>query len=255
MMSYFWRCLSAEILKTRRSLSLLGVVVLPTLLSFFNFLLLLGLPAGDEYASPKGWVHFEHNTITFGGMFVFPAVIVLVSAFTAHQEHDPKMWRRLMCLAVPKMALYLAKLALLLGLTGLSGLVLWAENVVWGVLFFVLRPDVGLSPARLALGAMLAPYLWIFLFALLIAAIHFWFALRVQNFGLSIGLGFALILAGAFLHREQLWRVVFPWALPSLGFSTSSWVEIVTGLLYSLTGFIVVVYLGCRSFARRDVFS
>jgi hypothetical protein len=86
-------------------------------------------------------------------------------------------------------------------------------------------------------------------------ALHLWFSMRVQNFALSIGLGFALILTGAFLHREPFWRVLFPWALPSLGFSTDSRAEIIAGLVYGMTGFVVMVYFGCRNFVRRDVVS
>lgn len=255
-MRVFLRCLSAELLKTRRTIYLLGVILMPTILSFFNFLLLLGLSEKEGYyAVAQGWVRFEHNTITFWGLLVFPCVIVLVTAFTAHQEHDIAHWRQLMCLPLPKAPLYLAKLALVLGLLLLSCLVLWLENIVWGTLLSLARPEVGLSLARITLWKMLLPYLWEFLFSLLIVAVHFGFSLRVQNFVLSIGLGFALVLAGAFLHEVAFWKIAFPWALPSLAFSAEGWAEGGPGLAYSILGFLLLVYVGCRDFIRRDVLS
>ena len=254
-MKYFLHCLSAEVLKTKRTIALMGVIVLPTILTFFNFLLLVGLSQGERYASERGWVHFEHNTITFWAMLVFSSVVVLVSAFSAHQEHDPRQWRRLMCLPLPKAPLYLAKLTIVMGLALLSCLLLWVENIGWGWLFSLIRPEMGLSIARITLWDMLVPYLWIFVFALLILALHFWFSMRVQNFVLSIGMGFALTLAGAFLHDVTFWKVAFPWALPSLAFTASAWSEVYVGLLYSGVGFVVISLAGCWEFIRRDVLS
>lgn len=62
---HFFRCISAEILKTRRTISLLGVIVMPSILSLLNFLLMLGTSREHEYAMEGGWLSFNHNTISF----------------------------------------------------------------------------------------------------------------------------------------------------------------------------------------------
>ncbi|NMB90991.1 MAG: ABC transporter permease subunit [Chloroflexi bacterium] len=254
MMNSFFRCVSAEILKSRRTLSLLGVFLLPTMLTLFNFLLLSGIERSEDwYSHPDGWVSFEHNTITFWALLFFPYGLVLVSAFTAHQEHDTKRWRQLMCLPLPKAALYLAKLAIVMLLSLLACLVVWAENIFWGWLFTRVRPDLGLSLETINLWRMLLPYLLIYLYSLLILAFHFWFSTRVHNFALSIGLGFALGLIGLFVHEIDGVRLVFPWALPSIIYARVSVFEGVAGLVYSLAGFAAITYAGCRSFLRRDV--
>lgn len=253
--SYLFRSISAEMLKTRRTLSLLGVIVMPTVLSLLNFLLMLSMSRANEYATERGWLSFAHNTISFWGMLVLPCVIVLVAAFSAHHEHDTKRWRTLMCLPLPKSALYLGKLAVVAGLTLLSCLVLWGENIFWGWLLSILRPETGLMMDRLSLFGLLLSFLLIFAYSLLLLAVHFWFSMRVQNFVLTIGLGFFLSLLGAFLHDEAIVRVLFPWCLPSLARSTGSWQEGVIGLMYSLVGFVLITALGCHSFTRRDVLS
>ncbi len=254
-MTYLIRCISAELLKIRRTNYLLGAVALPTILSLLNFILILMLDTSrdKEYASEGGWLSFAHNTITFWPLIVLPCVIVLVTAFSAHQEHGTKRWRTLMCLPVPKPALYLAKLAVAAGLCLFSCVVLWGENILWGWLFSLLRPEAGLSLARLNPLGLFIPFLFAFLYSLLLLAIQFWFSMWVQRFSLTVGVGFFLSLVGAFMHDEAIWRLVFPWSLPSLARSASGWQEGVIGLLYSIAGFAVVVCLGCQSFARRDV--
>lgn len=253
-MKTLMRCLSAELLKTKRALSLASALALPTVLSLFNFLLLAGLGSGrDRYAAENGWVQYEHNTITFWALLVFTGVIVLATAFLAHQEHDAHTWRRLMCLPLPKAPIYLAKLLVTLALCLLACLVLWAENILFGSLFTLIRPDRGLALANIALWEMLVPYLYIIVLALLIVSFHLWLAMRVHNFVLSIGVGLTLGLAGAFMHEEAIWRLAFPWSLPALVYSAGSQAEAIWGLCYSIIGFVVITIVGCLSFCRRDV--
>lgn len=254
-MKYIFRCISAEALKTRRTISLVGVITMPTILAVLNFLLMLAMSKENDYATQGGWLSFAHNTISFWGMLVLPCVVVLVTAFSAHQEHDTKHWRTLMCLALPKDAIYLGKLTAAAGLCLLSCMVLWVENIILGWLLALLRPETGLSLTHLNSMGLLIPFLLMLAFSLLLLSIHFWFSMRVQNFVLTIGVGFFLSLVGAFLHDEPIWRVVFPWCLPSLVRSAGGWQEPAAGLIYSAAGFVLVTYLGCRNFLRRDVLS
>lgn len=255
-MKYFLRCLSAEILKTKRTIYLLGVIALPTILSLFNFLLIAGVGGrADYYATGAAWVSYEHNTITFGALFVYPSLIVLVTAFITHQEHDTGSWRRLMCLPVPREALYLAKLCVAAGLVLLGCLLIWLENIVWGWLLSLLRPEMGLVLANITPLDMLVPFLFIFLFALLILGLHFWFAVRVHNFVLSIGLGMALIMMGMFLRELSFFNVAFPWALPVLVYHAPDVATAIGGLIYSGVGFLLVTLAGCWDFVRHDVLS
>lgn len=255
-MNIYFRCLSAEILKTRRTLYLLAVIAMPTILALFNFLLHLGI--GHEpgyYNPPDGWMSFEHNTFTFWAILVLPSLLVLVCAFIAHLEHDTQQWRRLMCLAIPREPIYLAKTTIVFGLAILSSLILWAENILLGWLISLLAPELGLSLAHFNWGRTLLPFLLICLFASLIGAIQLWFSLRARNFVLSIGLGLALILAGFFLKDISLVRYIFPWSLPALIYSAATLPEFIGGLIYSLVGWAVVTAAGCLDFTRRDILS
>ena len=132
VIAYMVRCISAETLKARRTIQLLGVIAMPTVLAVLNLALMITASRENEYATPGGWLSFAHNTISFGSMLVLPCVVVLATAFSAHQEHDSGRWQTLMCLPVPKSSLYLGKLAVVSGLCLLSCLILFAENIRWG---------------------------------------------------------------------------------------------------------------------------
>lgn len=255
-MNIFLRCLSAEILKTRRTIYMLAVITMPTMLGLFNFLLHVGLDQQTgRYNTPNGWLLFEHNTRTFWAILVLPSLLVLICAFLAHQEHDNRQWRRLMCLPVPKAPIYLAKAAVVIALILLSSLILWAQNILWGWLFAILRPEMGLSLSTFSVLDTLLPFLVICLFAFFIAAIHLWFSLQTQNFVLSIGMGLAFILAGFFLNDIPVMRLVFPWSLPAVVYRATSYQELWTGMAYSLAGWGVVTAVGCLNFTRQDILS
>ena len=253
VIAYMMRCISAETLKARRTIQLLGVIAMPTVLAVLNLALMITASRENEYATPGGWLSFAHNTISFGSMLVLPCVVVLATAFSAHQEHDSGRWRTLMCLPVPKSSLYLGKLAVVSGLCLLSCLILFAENILLGGLLSILRPETGLSLARLDVLGLLLPFLLCFVYSLLLVAVHSWLSWRVQNLVATLGAGFFLPLIGTFLHDEPIWRMVVPWSLPSLVHAASGWQEGLVGLLYSVAGFATVSYLSCRSFVRRDV--
>lgn len=254
-MSHWLRCLSAELLKSKRTLALATAVAVPLTLGLLNWVLLLGVSNPRDYATDYGWVNYEHNTITFWSMVFVQSVAVLVTAFICHQEHDSKVWRRLMCLPVSKAALYLAKLAVVLGLTGLSGLLVWAGNIGYGALYAALRPETGLAWNRIELWPMLAPFAVIYGLALFLIALHYVLSLNVHNFVVSIGIGLALTLVGAGLHDYALARAAFPWCLPTLVFHAETMGQIYTGLAVSVGGFIVTVAAGGWLFVRRDVLS
>jgi ABC-2 type transport system permease protein len=254
-MIYWLRCLSAEALKSKRTLALATAVTVPLTLGLLNWVLLLGVSNPRDYATEYGWVNYEHNTITFWSIVFVQSVAVLVTAFVSHQEHDSKVWRRLMCLPVPKAALYLAKLAVVLGLKALSCLLVWAGNIGYGAAYAALRPENGLAWSHIELWPMLAPFVAIYGLALFVIALHYVLSLNVHNFVASIGIGLALALVGTGLHDYALARAVFPWCLPTVVYHAETMSDIYAALAVSGGGFLVTTVAGGWLFVRRDVLS
>ncbi len=84
------RCISAETLKARRTIHLLGVIAMPTVLAVLNLALMITTSRENGYATPGGWLSFAHNTISFGSMLVLPFdVVVLVALLVAHWLTPP----------------------------------------------------------------------------------------------------------------------------------------------------------------------
>ena len=253
-MSAFRRCLSAEILKSRRTIYLLGSVLLPTLLSVFNFLLHFGNTGQYDRADQvSAWMLFHHNTFTLGALIVFPVVFLFASTFTAHQEHDTHQWRRLLSMAVPRNALYSAKVAFTAGLGLLACLVMWAEDILFGWLYTLIEPASGLIFQQMPIVRMLLAFLYIFILGLFMTGLQFFMSMKAKNFVLSIGVGVACILAGIFLADVDGLSFIFPWALPASVYKADTIAELVGSMIYSLAGFALTVYWNGRIFVRQDI--
>ena len=255
----YWRCLSAEMLKSRRTVFLFGSILLPTLLAVLNFLLHLGasqslidqMMVGEDQATM--WMAYHHNTYSLGAAIIFPVVFVFVSTFTAHQEHDTHQWRRLLSMAVSRKSLYLAKITFTIGLCLFACLVMFVDNVILGGIFTLIKPEIGLVFSQMPFGYMLLVFLVITLLGLLMSSLQFYFSMRVNNFVLSIGVGVALVLSGMFFSDVDGLRYIYPWSLPALIYKDCSPAEVYIPMAYSMIGFIVTTYFNTRAFMRQDI--
>jgi hypothetical protein len=91
-MKAYLHCLSAEFLKARRTVYLLGSIMLPVLLAIFNFLLQLHVRTTPLSASANqrdAWLSLFHNTYSLGTLIIFPVIFIFASTFTAHQSMIP----------------------------------------------------------------------------------------------------------------------------------------------------------------------
>jgi hypothetical protein len=253
-MKTYFRCLSAEFLKARRTVFLLGSILLPVLLAFFNFLLHLAsnlLPSGSNPSN--AWMSLNHNDYTLGTLIVFPVIFVFASTFTAHQEHDNHQWRRLLSLAVPRQAIYLAKVTFTLFLGLLSTLIMWGTSIFLGGVYAWLRPESGLVFTQMPVWNMLWVYFAIFTLGMLMAGLQFEFSLRVNNFVLSVGVGIALILSGMFFTEVPGVRFIYPWSLQALIYKADTLAQLFLSMIFSVLGFAALTWWGGRAFIHRDI--
>jgi hypothetical protein len=196
---------------------------------------------------------FHHNTFTLGALLVFPVVFLFASTYTAHQEHDNHQWRRLLSMAVPRNALYSAKVVFTAGLGLLACLVMWAEDILFGWLFTLIEPASGLIFQQMPLMRMLLVFLGIFISGLFMTGLQFFLSMRAKNFVLSIGVGVACILVGIFLADVDGLRLIYPWSLPASIYKADTVAELVGPMLYSLVGFVLTVYWNGRTFVWQDI--
>jgi hypothetical protein len=157
-------------------------------------------------------------------------------------------------MAVPRGAVYMAKVTFTLGLGLLSCLVMWAADILLGGLYVLMKPERGLIFSQMPVGNVLVIFLMIFVLGMLMMGLQFFFSMRVNNFVLSIGVGLAFILAGMFIAEVPVVRFFYPWSLPELVFKADTFLELYLPMAYSFLGFILTALFNCRVFIHKDFF-
>lgn len=244
-----WRSLTAEVLKLKRTLALWMVFIAPLAIAGFIFAVTLSRELND--ASPDPWDQFSSIVLTLWGLLMLPLFVALEMALLGGLESTEKQWKHLFVLAIPRPALYGAKLLVGLGLIGLSTLVLWGGMLAagWGLRW--LRPDLGFAAPAPWLS-MLQAVGRTYLAAWLVLALHLWLSLRWQSITLALGIGMTATVLGAFLIRSARWSPWYPWVLPGvtlLGTPSGQ----AQALLLGGIGGLVAALLGCWDVVRRDV--
>src|SRR6185295_10573476 len=158
------------------------------------------------------WQTHSTNSFQIWAVFMMPLLIALVTALLNGIEHSDKQWKHLFALAVPRYAVYFAKLIVAQGLILMSTLVLGVLTVIVGVAGMYLRPELAnAGPVPYVWLAKQAAFVW--LASWLIIAIHTWISIRWSGFPIALGAGlggtfFALFAASASVGKY------YPWLLP-----------------------------------------
>ena len=257
------RALSAETLKLKRTLALRLVVVVPlpvALLFFLNYTRSAGAYLIPDWAD--AWMWLTQNTLIMWSLIMLPLFVALETALLGGLEHNTGGWKHLFALAVPRWAIYSAKLVVGIGLIGLGMLSLFGWIFVAGVVINLFNPGIGFGqpfPFLDIFGLVAAVYFasWF------IIAIHTWVAMRWQSFVAAMGFGIVTVFITLIVSQTSYWWLI-PWALPgnvenilypwitgeeTLQSVRLAWFSI--GL--SLFGCLLVGIFGCKNTVRRDV--
>ena len=110
-MTYLLRALSAEILKTKRTLAFWMTLVTPAVVCILQLLMLLCWTG--QYGAELGdaWIASSQNTYALWAILALPLFITLETALLAQTEHSEKHWKHLFAQPIPRWAAYAAKWA------------------------------------------------------------------------------------------------------------------------------------------------
>ena len=245
-----YRALSAELLKTKRTLAFWLTLLAPLpiiLLALINFM--------QDYEWLKReelWPTLIHNVFVLWNLLLQPLFITLETGLLNALEHNNKMWKQLYALPVPRWTVYASKQIVALGLIGLSNLVLAAMMVSVGLLLRVLRPHLSFSApipwTPLAQSAALG-----YLAACLILSLHLWVSARWPSFVAAMGAGIVTTVAGVIVINSD-WAQVYPWTLPGWVVKGNLQGEtIATSLVLGLVGGLIIALAGGWDVIRREV--
>jgi hypothetical protein len=243
--------LRAETLKLRRTLALGVVVAAPALVVGLNFLVLLrGKLPGQLPADP--WASALGTALQLWGYLMLPLLVALVSALVNHQDHQQGLHRVFFSLPVPRARLYLARLAVVLGLLALSTVVLGLLGLLSGTLLAILKPALGFGAVAPPLGRMARMAFTPLGGGLLVVALMAWLCHRVAGMALALGVGMGGTVGSLIIANSPRWGHFYPWSLPGRAMNPLA-PDHAFILALSAIGFVVVTALACWEAGRREV--
>jgi lantibiotic transport system permease protein len=144
--------------------------------------------------------------------FMLPMTVTALTVLVAQIEHGPKGWSSLLAAPVARWRIFLAKAAVVLGLTAAMTLLLFALVHIAGSAAEAIKPGRQLlgAPEPADTAEILAK---MYVAGVLLVVVQLWAALRFRSFvpPLVLGIGGTFVAAMAYGSR---WGVVFPWLLP-----------------------------------------
>jgi lantibiotic transport system permease protein len=212
-MTTFLHCLSAELLKLRRTLALALTVLAPLVIAILMFAMYLQHPGYYlKQAGDAPWKQLGEMMLTYWSLLMLPLFITLESALLGHLEHSQKNWKLLFTLPAPRRAIYLAKLVVCQGLIAISTLVLLVFMVLLGQLLQAIEPAFGFGGA-IPWGHLLWLGLLSYLASWFLIAFHLWISVRASSFVVAVAAGIAATIVGVFIFGQDL-ASVYPWTIP-----------------------------------------
>lgn len=247
------RALSAEVLKTKRTLTLWLVLLAPLAVAFLEFVMHMQTGMRATQPNASAWLSLTQQFLIVWTLLMLPLFVTLETGLLNAQEHGNKMWKQLYATPLPRWIIYTAKQLMSLALVGASTVVLLAMSIGVGLLLNVFKPELGLAPP-IDWDIILPAYALAYLAAWLIISLHLWVGARWPSFIVAMGVGIVATVAGVIVINSD-WAQTYPWALP--GLASIGYLEgnaITTQVALGLAGGIFIALAGGWDVARRDIF-
>ena len=251
-MTYLLRAMSAELLKTKRTLAFWMTLVTPAVVCILQFLILMRYAGDYGRQSGDAWLSTGQNVFGLWAILALPLFVTLETALLAQVEHSEKHWKHLFALPIPRWSVYAAKWLTGAYLLLLGQVFLGAFIVVTGLLARVLKPEMGFGPT-IPLGWMAQVLGQMYLIALLMHSIHTWISLHFRSFTVAVGVGMAAAVSNIILINAEEGPRYFPWALAVNALPQNEGAMLGYALAVGIAGGVLLAFLGGWEVTRRDV--
>ena len=250
-MMVFLRVLSAELLKTKRTLAVWLTLLAP--LSLLLLVLALYFQQGEQRAHQDDlWHMLIQTSLVLWSLLMLPLFVTLETGLLSALEHHNKTWKQLYALPVPRWTVYASKQVIALGLIGLSMVVLAAMTVGVGLLFRVIKPAWSFN-TPIPWTTLMQSVALVYLAAWLIISLHLWVSARWPSFIAAMGVGIVTTVAGVIVINSD-WARVYPWTLPGWVARGSLQGEaFAVSLALGIVGGIVIALAGGWNVIQREV--
>ena len=208
------RALSAEVLKTKRTLTLGLAFLAPLAVAFLEFVMHMQMGERAMQPGAEAWISLSQHSLILWTLLMLPLFVTLETGLLSALEHNNKTWKQLYALPLPRWVVYAAKQIIGMGLIGLSMAVMVAMIVGVGLPLSVFKPTLGFSDP-IPWPTIIQTYLLTYLASWLIISLHLWVSAHWPSFVVAMGVGIVATVAGV-LVIESDWARVYPWTLPGL---------------------------------------
>lgn len=210
-----FRALSAETLKTKRTLALLLTFLAPLAVVALQTIMLH--QRGIEWL--KGvehkWFWFAEQVTIFWSLLMLPLFITLQTSLLAQIEHNQHAWKQLFAQPLPRSAIYFAKQLVAMLLIGLSIVLLYVFTGVSGLIVDALVPELQLGRI-IPWGDFARMALLLYLSSWLLISFHTWVALRWPSFVVASTVGIIATVCGIVISNSDQWSKLYPWTMPAM---------------------------------------
>lgn len=246
----FFRVLSTEFLKIKRTLALWMVLIAPAVVLALQFMIAYQANGNLNRPGTDVWGRIVQNAMSLWTILMMPMFITLETSLLAGMENTDKNWKSLLALPVPRWMIYAAKFTVTVTLLWTAHAILITGTMLNGALLKALQPALKLG--ALSWTPVLQPMMKISLAALFGVAIQHWVSLRWQTFTAALGFGMCAMVAGFIAVNSAKWGPWYPWSMPMhVVLHRPDGREIL--LAFALGGAAVSVAAGCWEFVRREI--
>jgi hypothetical protein len=252
-MPMFFRVLSTECLKLKRTLALWMVLVTPMVVIALQFFVAYHNAPLTIRLGKDVWTPMVRQTVQAWTLLMLPLFVTLETSLLAGLENAGNNWKSLLALPAPRWTIYFSKLTVTICLLWAAHAVLVGGTIAGGMLLKLLRPGINL--AGMPLGLFVPPMVTVSLCALLGVTIQHWVSLRWHSYPVALGFGMCAMITGVFAAQSENFAPWFPWSLPMAAVMTkvAAGVSVERIAIWAIVGAVVAACAGCQEFVRREI--
>lgn len=248
----FFRALSVEHLKLKRTLTVWMVLVAPFVVNLMYFLTMIDQGQKYNEPDPQAWSNYMHSVLAMWSILMLPLLITLESTLLSNIEYANQQWKHLFSLPLPRWSLFAAKWTLLFELILASSIINLGLALLGGWGTGQIFTAMNLTMLKIPLRELFIMNIKVFLGAILMISIHVWISLRWSSIVVSIGTGMVAVVGSLFIMRSDKWSPIYPWTLPFSTFNNGGGlleqilsIAIIGGLLFGI--------FSAWEFSRREM--
>jgi hypothetical protein len=245
----FFRVLTTECIKLKRTLALWMVVVSPMVMVLLQFAITYKRSGVLLKGNQDVWQSMVSQTVEVWALLMMPMFITLETSLLAGLENTEKNWKSLLALPAPRWTIYFSKLFVTISMLWAAHIVLVSGTFASGLLLKGFLP--ALHFGGMPLHPFAVPMIRVSVAALLGVTIQHWVSLRWQSFSAAMGFGMCVMIVGVFAVQSVEIGSWFPWSLPIRAvLDGAAGHDRIT--VWSLTGAAAAGAIGCWDFVKRE---